>query len=203
VIRKKLDSLIQYIKNNSKDAKTEGFVDSAPIFEKEWAQKCGLGSIGKNTLLINPVFGTFCFVSEIFTDLELEYDECLTFDPCKNCQACIKACPTIALDDEGHLNASKCISYISIESKTKSLSDSNEKWIYGCDHCQDVCPWNKKAKTTNEPLFKGNQVLLDFKKEDWENLSEEKFLSLFENSAVKRIGYEKLMKNISAVKKNN
>ena len=201
VIRKKLDSLIQYIKDNSKGAKAEGFVDSAPIFEKAWAQKCGLGSIGMNTLLINPVFGTFCFVSEVFTDLELEYDTCLNFDPCKNCQACIKACPTKALDDEGHLNASKCISYISIESKKKSLSDFNEKWIYGCDICQDVCPWNKKVKPTNEPLFKGNQTLLDLKKEDWENLTEEKFLLIFEKSAVKRIGYEKLMKNIRAIKK--
>jgi epoxyqueuosine reductase len=199
VIRKKLDSLIQYIKDNSKGAKAEGFVDSTPIFEKAWAQKCGLGNIGKNTLLINPVFGTFCFVSEIFTDLELEYDACLNFDPCKNCHACTNACPSHALDEEGHLNASKCISYISIESKTLSLSDFSEKWIYGCDICQDVCPWNKKAKTTNEQLFKGNQAMLELKKEDLENLTEEKFTALFENSAVKRIGYEKLMKNIRAI----
>jgi len=201
VIRKKLDSLVQFIKENSKGAKAEGFVDSAPIFEKAWAQKCGLGNIGKNTLLINPEFGTFCFVSEIFTDLELEYDECLKFNPCKNCHACTKACPSHALDDEGHLNALKCISYISIESKTISLSDFNEKWIYGCDICQDVCPWNKKTKPTNEQLFKGNQTFLDMTREDWENLTEEKFLALFENSAVKRIGYEKLRKNIGAVRK--
>ena len=198
VLKSKATVLVQTMQDKFKKAEFKIFVDSNTILEKAWAARCGLGWIGKNTLLINKKLGSFMFICIILTDIELEYDELLE-NHCGNCNACIEACPAGAIEKPFQLNASKCISCLTIEdypSEQENVQESSRGWIYGCDICQDVCPWNKDIPVTKEPAFKPNHGILRMTRNDWEKLDEKTFEKLFKNSAVKRIGFEKMKKNI-------
>ncbi|MDZ7742312.1 MAG: tRNA epoxyqueuosine(34) reductase QueG [Bacteroidota bacterium] len=200
VIKKKLKPLVKELRAVTKTDHSRAFVDSAPVMDKVWAVKSGLGWIGKNTLLINRKLGSFFFVAEIITDLELEYDTAEHIDLCGSCARCMRACPTGALDEAYILDARKCISYHTIENKNKKtpglFKGKFNQWIFGCDICQDVCPWNRISSPAKESDFMPSEKLRKMKKPDWENLDRDSFESLFEGSAVKRAGYDGLMRNI-------
>jgi epoxyqueuosine reductase len=200
VIKDKLKELIRFMKNEIGEVNGRVFVDSAPVMDKVWAKKSGLGWVGKNTNLIHPKEGSFFFIAEIITDLKLEPDEPVK-DYCGTCTRCIDACPTEAIVQPYLVDGSNCISYLTIELKDellpKEFEGKMENWMFGCDICQDVCPWNRFAKVTKEDLFKPAFSLLDLTKSDWENLEEETFQKLFKNSAVKRTKFSGLKRNIS------
>lgn len=201
VLKANGEKLIHALKKKFKNAEFKIFVDSNTILEKAWAARCGLGWIGKNTLLINQKTGSFMFICIILTDLVLDYDE-MHENHCGNCNACIVACPVGAIEKPYQLNASKCIAYHTIENSSGNDHEeqiSTRGWIYGCDICQDVCPWNKEISFTKEQEFKPNPDLLIMNKKDWEKLDEKKFNILFKESAIKRIGFEKLKRNIKNV----
>jgi epoxyqueuosine reductase len=198
VIRKKLKHFFAEIKAKFGEVEGRVFVDSAPVMEKVWAAKAGIGWQGKNTLLINKKAGSFFFLSEIILDLELEADAPVK-DYCGTCTRCIDACPTHALEAYA-IDASKCISYYTIELKNalpESEKNKMHDWMFGCDICQDVCPWNRLSKAHAEPQFMPSNTLLNMRKKDWQELSHELFDELFEGSAVKRTGYEGLTRNIA------
>lgn len=198
VIRKKLKLFFAEIKAQFGEVEGRVFVDSAPVMEKVWAAKAGIGWQGKNTLLINKKAGSFFFLSEIILDLELEFDAPVK-DYCGTCTRCIDACPTKALEAYA-IDASKCISYYTIELKDalpESEKSKMKDWMFGCDICQDVCPWNRLSKAHSEPQFMPSTTLLNMRKTDWQELSRELFDELFEGSAVKRTGYEGLKRNIA------
>jgi epoxyqueuosine reductase len=179
-------------------ARAKTFVDSGPVMEKAWAQQCGLGWPGKNTLLINPEKGSFYFIAIILTDLLIEPDAAET-DHCGNCSLCMDVCPTGALENPYELNPSKCLSYLTIEEKSdipEELQDKFYNRIYGCDICQDVCPYNPLAVPHAVNDFLPSPAMKSYRKQDWLQLTEEQFESLFKGSAIHRIGYKKLMKNI-------
>lgn len=183
---------------------TRFFVDSAPVLDRAWAVRCGLGFIGKNTSLIHPQKGSFFFIGHLFLPIELEPTGKPLTNHCGRCTKCIDACPTGALFEPFHIDARKCISYLTIEHKG-SLEGHDPKtfdgWIYGCDACQDVCPYNKKFSVANkEPLFQPSERLKDMRKEDWECFDQEAFNELFKKSAVQRAGYEGLKRNITFLK---
>ena len=181
------------------------FVDSAPVLEKAWARKSGLGWVGKNANLITKKHGSFYFLAEIICDLELEYDLAVT-DHCGSCRACIDACPTQAIVSDRIVDGSKCISYATIELKNEIPDYFNGKmddWMFGCDICQNVCPWNRFSKPHNEPTLNPHGDLLAIRKEEWQELTEEVFQSLFKKSAVKRTKFSGLMRNISFLPKEN
>jgi epoxyqueuosine reductase len=197
VLKEKLTALIDELKAAAPDATFEYFADSNRLLEKAWAIECGLGWRGKNSLLLNKEFGSFVFIGLILTSLELDADE-KRKNLCGNCTKCVEACPVNALEKPFELYASRCITNITIEQK-KDISADNRNthgWIYGCDLCQDACPWNQKLIPASQKIFSPNQEMLKLKKEDWENLDEEKFNILFKESALKRIGFEKLKSNI-------
>jgi len=199
VMKNKANLLIAALQKKNKNAEFKVFVDSNSILEKAWAARCGLGWIGKNTLLINKELGSYVFICIILTDLDLNYDE-LHEDHCGNCSACVTACPAGAIENAHQLNASKCIAYLTIENKSTEIAENNGKtkgWIYGCDICQDICPWNMEIPATKEAAFIPNPSLLKLSKKDFQNLDEKTFEKLFKNSAVKRIGFEKLKSNIA------
>ena len=198
VIKEKLSQLLQTIQDEIGEVNGRVFVDSAPVMDKAWASRSGLGWIGKNTNLITQKVGSFFFIAELITDLELEYDTPVT-DHCGTCTACIDACPTEALTPY-NIDASKCISYLTIELKDQIPNEFQNKmddWAFGCDVCQDVCPWNRFSKSHSEPLFDPPAELLDFTKKDWEELTEVTFETIFKNSAVKRTRYEGFKRNLS------
>lgn len=198
VIKKKLNTLIEYLFTAIGEISVRPFVDSTPVMEKAWAAKSGLGCIGKNSLLITKK-GSFFFIGDLITDLDLEYDNPLKTDVCGSCTKCIDACPTNAIYKAHSVDASKCISYLTIESRDKIPQEFKGKWknwIYGCDICQDVCPWNKFAIPNNEFQFKPDPNIMDKTSKDWEQLDEEKFRELFQNSTVIRTKYNGLMRNI-------
>ena len=198
VIKEKLKILFKELQNKFGDINGRVFIDSAPIMEKAWAAKSGLGWIGKNTNLISQKVGSFYFLAEIIVDLEFEYDTPVT-DHCGSCTACIDSCPTGALVKPYEIDASKCISYLTIELKDEIPSEFNGKmdnWAFGCDVCQDVCPWNRFSRKHNEPLFNPNQEMMKMGKKEWEELTEETFEVIFKNSAVKRTKYKGLKRNI-------
>ncbi|MCD4774271.1 MAG: tRNA epoxyqueuosine(34) reductase QueG [Bacteroidales bacterium] len=202
VVKEKLKLLLEKIISQTGEISARTFVDSAPVMDKVWAEKCGLGWIGKNTCLINKNFGSFFFIGNIILDVELEYDKAKT-NHCGNCTACINACPTGALSSAYKLDANKCISYLTIENKDEipeNLKTKLNDWIFGCDICQDVCPWNKKAKKHNVIEFLPSKELMNMTKEKWQNLTKEEFNKLFKNSAVKRTKYSGLKRNIEASK---
>jgi epoxyqueuosine reductase len=196
VIKAKLSQFEHILTQGNPDIKTFSFVDSSAVWEKYWAKKSGLGWSGKHTVIINKQFGSFCFLGGIFINAESDYDT-ESPDNCGSCELCIKACPTNALISARMLDTRKCISCLTIENKNDlapELHNSFNNYIYGCDICQDVCPYNKNAPVREH--FFPNQKILDLKKEDWETLDESVFNSIFEHSAVKRIGQKRLKRNI-------
>ncbi|HQV34827.1 MAG TPA: tRNA epoxyqueuosine(34) reductase QueG [Flavobacterium sp.] len=203
VIKEKLKELLHFIQTEIGEVSGRAFVDSAPVLDKAWAAKSGLGWMGKNTNLISQKVGSFYFIAELIVDLELEYDSPTT-DHCGSCTACIDACPTEAIVAPYVVDGSKCISYFTIELKENiptEMKDKFDDWIFGCDVCQDVCPWNRFSKSHNEPLFQANPELLSLSKKDWEEITEDVFKKVFKNSAVKRTKLEGLKRNVAFSKK--
>ena len=198
VIKNKLNQLLEFIKEEIGDVHGRAFVDSAPILEKAWAKKSGLGWIGKHSNMLTQKVGSFYFIAELIIDLELEPDHAVT-DHCGSCTACIDACPTDAITEPYKVDGSKCISYFTIELKENIPTEMGGKldnWMFGCDVCQDVCPWNRFSKQHNEPLFNPKPELLSMTKKDWEEITQETFNKVFKNSAVKRTKYSGLTRNI-------
>ena len=202
VIKEKLNALLHFIQTEIGEVSGRAFVDSAPVLDKAWAAKSGLGWIGKNSNLLTKQVGSFYFIAELIVDLDLEYDNATT-DHCGSCTACIDACPTDAIVAPYIVDGSKCISYFTIELKENIPQEMKGKfndWAFGCDICQDVCPWNKFSKPHNKPLFNPNPEMLSFSKKDWEEITEETFKKVFKNSAVKRTKLDDLKRNIEFLK---
>ncbi|MDG1518525.1 MAG: tRNA epoxyqueuosine(34) reductase QueG [Flavobacteriales bacterium] len=202
VIRKKLNQLQDFINTEIGAVAGRGFIDSAPILERAWAKKSGLGWVGKNGNLINKQSGSFYFIAQLILDLELPVDN-ITTDHCGTCTACIDECPTSAITEPMVVDGSKCISYFTIELKDAIPNDVKGKfndWMFGCDICQDVCPWNKFSSPHNQPLFDPHPDLLLMTKKDWVNITEEGFKKVFSKSAVKRTKLKGLKRNINFLK---
>ena len=202
VIKDKLKNLLQFINEKIGEVHGRAFVDSAPVLDKAWAAKSGLGWIGKNSNLLTQKVGSFYFIAELILDLELDYDLPIT-DHCGTCTACIDACPTQAIVEPYVVDGSKCISYFTIELKNElplSVKGKFKNWMFGCDICQDVCPWNRFSKSHNEPLFNPNPELLSMTQTDWEEITEEVFQKIFKKSAVKRTKFSGLQRNIEFLK---
>ncbi len=203
VIRSKLKLLLQHIQENIGEINGRGFVDSAPVLERSWAQKSGLGWVGKNGNLINKQSGSFFFIATLITDLELEYDDAFAKDYCGTCTKCIDHCPTEAILPDKVIDGSKCISYFTIELKDALIPDKMkgkfDNWMFGCDVCQDVCPWNRFSKPTNEINFSPLPEILNFTKNDWEELTAESFKILFKDSPLKRSKFEGVKKNLKFI----
>jgi epoxyqueuosine reductase len=198
VIKNKLYELASFIKSLTGDFKFKAFVDSSPILEKAYAVKAGLGQIGKNNLLIGKN-GSFCFVSEMIVNFELDYVNIPQKDICGDCNRCIDACPTKALYKPYHIDVYKCISALTIELKgpvPEEFRGKTKNRIYGCDICQDVCPYNKNPKPHSEPLFTPLKEIMTFNDADWESLTEEQFNKIFRDSSIKRIKHKKFLSNI-------
>ena len=199
VIKKKLKELAGRIKNEFGCFNYRYFVDSAPILERDWAKKAGLGWIGKNTLLISKLKGSYFFLAEMLVDFELEYDKAVV-DHCGTCTKCIDACPTDAILEDGYLmDGSKCISYLTIELKDSipvEFSGKMRNHIFGCDICQEVCPWNRFSREHKEDQFNAHPQLFEMDKLDFQTMDEQKFDKLFGNTAVKRTGFKGLKRNI-------
>ncbi|AWK04291.1 tRNA epoxyqueuosine(34) reductase QueG [Flavobacterium crocinum] len=198
IIKDKLKEFLHSIQENIGEVSGRAFVDSAPVLDKAWAAKSGLGWIGKNSNLITQKVGSFYFIAELIIDLDLEYDYAVT-DHCGTCTACIDACPTQAIVAPYVVDGSKCISYYTIELKEnipQEMKGKFDDWMFGCDTCQDVCPWNRFSKSHSEPLFNPNPDLLSFTKKDWIEITEETFKLVFKNSPIKRTKFEGLKRNI-------
>ena len=198
IIKDKLKTLLNDMREEIGDIHGRVFVDSAPILERAWAKKSGLGWVGKNTNLINKKTGSFFFIAEIIVDLELNYDNEVK-DYCGSCTACLDSCPTNALYEPYKIDASKCISYFTIELKEQFPDDLKKDfndWIFGCDICQDVCPWNKLSKSSDEPLLKPKEEIKQYTKKDWIELTDEVFNVVFKESPLKRTKYQGLKRNI-------
>ena len=205
VIKDKLRKLQAFINNEIAPNQSRVFTDSAPVLERAWAVKAGLGWIGKNSLLITPRHGSYFFIAEIITDLELAFDNSYGGNFCGDCRRCIDACPTQAIGQDRMIDSGKCISYLTIEKKgelPEELKGKYKKWIFGCDICQEVCPWNRFSIPNNESSFELLTQVQGFKAEDWKNLSKEAFNSLFKKSALKRAKYEGVMRNIEFLESN-
>ncbi|MEA3496293.1 MAG: tRNA epoxyqueuosine(34) reductase QueG [Bacteroidota bacterium] len=194
VLKKKLKSLTAFIEKCTGEKNARFFVDTAPVFEKAWAEKSGIGWIGKNTLLINQKYGSFVFLGEIIIDLELNYDQAIE-EQCGSCTKCIDACPTNALIEAYKIDSNKCISYQTIENNNPSLNFDTHNWVYGCDICQNVCPYNKEIPITEESDFLIKEVIKNYTDKDWKNLDEKKFEKIFNGTAVRRLGYKNFMRN--------
>ncbi|UQD57665.1 tRNA epoxyqueuosine(34) reductase QueG [Flavobacterium sp. K5-23] len=202
VIKEKLNELLNSIQENIGSVSGRAFVDSAPVLDKAWAAKSGLGWIGKNSNLLTQKVGSFYFIAELIIDLDLDYDNATT-DHCGSCTACIDACPTEAIVSPYVVDGSKCISYFTIELKENlplEMKGQFDDWAFGCDICQDVCPWNKFSKAHNEPLFNPNPEILSMSKRDWEEITEETFRVVFKDSPIKRTKFKGLQRNIDFLK---
>lgn len=202
IIKDKLKELMHFISEEIGEVNGRAFVDSAPVLDKAWAAKSGLGWIGKHSNLLTKQSGSFYFIAELIVDLDLEYDNPVT-DHCGTCTACIDACPTNAIVADRVVDGSKCISYFTIELKNEipiSEKGKFQDWMFGCDICQDVCPWNRFSKPHNEPLFNPHPELLSMTKKDWEEITEDVFREIFKKSAVKRTKYTGLTRNIQFLK---
>jgi len=198
VVKKKLEKLLEIIRGFDETVTGRFFVDSAPVLERAWAARSGLGWIGKHSNLINKKYGSFIFIGELIIDLELEYDNPAK-DYCGNCTKCIDACPTNAIVADRVIDASRCISYQTIENKGEignSLKGKMGNWVFGCDICQDICPWNRGIKPAGEPDFMPRKKMLEMTGDDWNNLDEERYNKLFSGTAVKRAGFSRLKRNI-------
>ena len=202
VIKEKLNFFLTFIKDKIGDVHGRAFVDSAPILEKAWAAKSGIGWVGKNSNLITKQVGSFYFLAELIVDLDLDYDT-IESDNCGQCTACIDSCPTEAITEPYVVDGSKCISYFTIELKENIPQEFKGKfddWVFGCDVCQDVCPWNKFSKPHKEPLFQSSSELMKMSRDEWNEITEETFNKIFKNSAVKRTGYKGLTRNLNFIK---
>jgi len=205
VIKEKLKALFAYINQHIGQIDGRGFVDSAPVLERTWANKSGLGWIGKNGNLINKQAGSFFFIATLICDLELEPDPTFKTDHCGTCTRCIDACPTDAIIDNKKIDASKCISYLTIELKDQLIPDAFEgkmdNWLFGCDICQDVCPWNRFSKPHTEQAFTAHKEILNLSSQEWEALEESTFNTLFKHSPLKRSKWKGLQRNIQFINK--
>lgn len=203
VIKEKLSKMIAVLKEQIGDLNGRGFVDSAPVLERSWANRSGLGWVGKNGNLINPGAGSFFFIATLITDLELVYDDPFTKDFCGTCTRCIDACPTNAILPGKVVNGSQCISYFTIELKAELIPDEMkgkfDNWMFGCDICQDVCPWNRFSKPHQEEGFRALPEILNFSTKEWEELTEETFRKVFANSPLKRSKYKGIRRNLKFI----
>jgi len=206
VIREKLNELLAFIRQNIGDIDGRGFVDSAPVLERSWASKSGLGWIGKNGNLINKKTGSFFFIATLITDLAIEPDLPFVTDHCGTCIKCMEACPTEAIISPKEIDANKCISYLTIELKDalipSQFHSQMEGWMFGCDVCQDVCPWNKFSKINTEEHFKPIPEILNLTNSEWEAMSEDDFKKVFKNSPLKRSKFKGIQRNLKAIKIN-
>ena len=206
VIKEKLAQLIADLSDTIGEINGRCFVDSAPVLERDWARRSGLGWTGKHTLLLSKKKGSYFFLAEIITDLELEYDQAVT-DHCGDCTRCIDACPTDAISPTGYiLDATKCISYLTIELKEEipiEFADQMEGWMFGCDICQQVCPWNRFSTQHSEPLFEPKEELIAKTKGEWQEITQEVFSRVFSKSAVKRTKFSGLKRNIDFLYPND
>jgi len=202
IIKGKLRQLQEFITEEIGEVHGRAFVDSAPVLDKAWAAKSGLGWVGKNSNLLTQQVGSFYFIAELIVDIDLEYDHAVT-DHCGTCTACLDACPTQAIVEPYVVDGSKCISYFTIELKNElpnEMKGSFDDWMFGCDVCQDVCPWNRFSKPHNEPLFNPHPELLSMTKKDWEEITVDVFQKVFKKSAFKRTKYGGLTRNIEFLK---
>ena len=203
IVKEKLNDLLMFIQSEVSPCVGRPFVDSAPILERTLAKGAGLGWIGKHSLLINKYFGSYVFIGELIIDLELAYDLPFTSDHCGSCTRCIDACPTGAIVADRVVDARKCISYLTIENKEEAPVDIRPKLqnrIFGCDICQDVCPWNKVIKPTHNPVFRPVEEILGMKRVDWMNLERGTYNKIFRHTAVERAGYKQIMRNFGYLK---
>lgn len=202
VVKEKLNELFEFIKDEFGEVGGRAFSDSAPIMEHAWAEKSGIGWVGKNSLTLSKQHGSFFFLSELILDLELAYDSQMTTDHCGTCTRCMDACPTQAILPGKRVDGSKCISYFTIELKEEIPTEMSGKfgeWIFGCDICQDICPWNRFSLPTQDQQFQPVEELLNYSKKDWEELNQETFNQIFKKSPVKRAKFEGLKRNIKFV----
>lgn len=203
VIKGKLKELLYAIQEEIGEVSGRAFVDSAPVLERAWGEKAGLGWNGKHTLLIQKQQGSFFFLAELIIDLELAYDAPFTTDHCGDCTKCIDACPTEAILPNSTIDGSKCISYFTIELKENipsQFKNHMQDWMFGCDICQDVCPWNRFSSSHQEPLFQPKKELLEMTKKEWEEITEDTFKKVFKKSAVKRTKYSGITRNVQFLK---
>lgn len=203
VIKKKLNELINLIKENIGEINGRGFVDSAPVLERTWAQRSGLGWVGKNGNLINKQSGSFYFIATLIIDLELEYDDPYAKDFCGNCTKCIDACPTEAILPGKVVDGSKCISYFTIELKEmlipEEMKGKFDNWMFGCDTCQDVCPWNRFSRPNSEPDFSAIPEILNLTSKEWERMTAENFKKIFKDSPLRRTKFEGIQRNLKFI----
>jgi epoxyqueuosine reductase len=203
VIKDKLFQLLNYITEQIGEVGGRAFVDSAPVLDRAWAKRAGIGWVGKNSNIISKKSGSFFFLAELIIDLDLSYDEPFATDHCGTCTKCIDACPTDAILSPFIIDANKCISYLTIELREeipRSFDNKLDNWMFGCDICQDVCPWNRFSVPHTEPAFQPKENLLQMKREDWLDITEEVFQKIFKNSAVKRTKFKGLTRNIDFLK---
>ena len=205
VIKHKLNTLLQQMNQSIGEVQGRGFVDSAPVLERSWARESGSGWIGKNANLITKKGGSYFFIATLITDLELEYDDPFVKDYCGSCTKCIDACPTDAIQENKVVDGARCISYFTIELKEMVIPDEMQgkfnDWIFGCDICQDVCPWNRFSTPTSEPEFKPIPGILNFSTKDWEDLTEDAFKKIFRNSPLKRSKFQGIKRNLNFIKR--
>lgn len=203
VIRGKLNLLLKQMRDNIGEIEGRGFVDSAPVLERTWAVRSGLGWIGKNGNLLHKQAGSFFFIATLIVDLELEYDVPFAGDYCGSCRKCIDACPTDAISDDKVVNGSQCISYFTIELKDLLIPDTMkgkfQDWLFGCDTCQDVCPWNRFSTPAREMAFSPIPAILHFRTAEWEELTEESFKEIFRHSPLKRARYAGIRRNLQFI----
>ena len=203
VIRSRMQEFLRRIRENIGEVNGRGFVDSAPVLERSWAVRSGLGWVGKNGNLLTKQGGSFFFIATMIVDLELDYDDPFARDYCGSCRKCIDACPTEAIGENKVVDGSKCISYFTIELKDMLIPDTMKgkfgDWLFGCDVCQDVCPWNRFSTPTSEALFAPIPAILDFRKEEWEDLTQESFSKIFRDSAIKRARFGGIQRNLKFI----
>jgi len=203
VIKDKLNQLLAYVKEHIGNVDGRGFIDSAPVLERAWAMRSGLGWVGKNGNLLTKHSGSFFFIATLITDLQLTPDAPFGTDYCGTCTRCMDACPTDAIIAPGEVDGSKCISYFTIELKDTLVPDAflgkTDNWMFGCDVCQDVCPWNRFSKANNESAFTPIPEILNLSLQEWEDMSEETFKKVFKNSPLKRAKWQGIQRNIKAI----
>ena len=203
VIREDLKLFFNQLKSKIGDCNGRGFVDSAPVLERAWAVKSGLGWVGKNGNLINKQSGSFFFIATLIIEVELDYDNAFVKDFCGNCTKCIDECPTEAILPNKEIDGSKCISYFTIELKDALIPDAMkgkfDNWMFGCDVCQDVCPWNRFSSPHNEKDLEPLPEILNYTKKDWEELTEESFKIIFKDSPIKRTKYSGIKRNLNFI----